>query len=244
MVAVINDTKIDAEIEVDVLIVGGGAAGLTAALAANEAGKTVLIAERESRLSGSTALSSGLIPAAGTKVQVSQSITDDVDVFYGDIMGKNKNKADPAHVRRVVSQIPKTIDWLSEQHKIPFIVLDNFLYPGHSNHRMHAVPEVTGSALIDRLEVAVLAQDITIVTNLQITDLIVTPSGQALGARCCRPDGVAETIAAPSIVLACNGYGGNPDLVAKHIPEMHDALYFGHPGNQGEAVLWGQQLGA
>ena len=95
MVAVINDTKIDAEIEVDVLIVGGGAAGLTAALAANEAGKTVLIAERESRLSGSTALSSGLIPAAGTKVQGSQSITDDVDVFYGDIMGKNKNKADP-----------------------------------------------------------------------------------------------------------------------------------------------------
>ena len=37
VVAVINDTKIDAEIEVDVLIVGGGAAGLTAALAANEA---------------------------------------------------------------------------------------------------------------------------------------------------------------------------------------------------------------
>jgi fumarate reductase flavoprotein subunit len=244
VVAVINDTKIDAEIEVDVLIIGGGAAGLTAALAANEAGKTVLIAERESRLSGSTALSSGLIPAAGTRVQASQSITDDVDVFYGDIMGKNKNKADPVHVRRVVSQIPKTIDWLTEQHKIPFIVLDNFLYPGHSNHRMHAVPEVTGSALIDRLEVAVQAQDITIVTDLQITDLIVTASGQALGARCCRPDGSVEAIAAPSIVLACNGYGGNPDLVAKHIPEMRGAIYFGHPGNQGEAVLWGQQLGA
>jgi fumarate reductase flavoprotein subunit len=82
------------------------------------------------------------------------------------------------------------------------------------------------------------------VTDLQITDLIVTASGQALGARCCRPDGSVEAIAAPSIVLACNGYGGNPDLVAKHIPEMRGAIYFGHPGNQGEAVLWGQQLGA
>ena len=44
--------------------------------------------------------------------------------------------------------------------------------------------------------------------------------------------------------LACNGYGGAADLVAQYIPEMKGALYFGHPGNRGDAVLWGQALGA
>jgi fumarate reductase flavoprotein subunit len=244
VVAVLIDTAIEAEIEIDTLIIGGGAAGLTAALAACEAGNSVLIAERETILSGSTALSSGLIPAAGTVIQSEQSIQDTADIFYSDIMAKNKNKANPEYVRRIVTQIPKTIDWLTASHNIPFIVLDNFLYPSHTNHRMHAVPEVTGLGLIERLEGAAREQDITIVTDLQITNLVVTAEGDALGAHCLRPDGSTENIAARSIILACNGYGGNPDLVSLYIPEMRDAIYFGHPGNQGEAIIWGQQLGA
>ena len=58
---VIVSDGFDSEIEVDCLIIGGGAAGLTAALAATEAGDSVLIAERDAELAGSTALSSGLI---------------------------------------------------------------------------------------------------------------------------------------------------------------------------------------
>jgi fumarate reductase flavoprotein subunit len=46
------------------------------------------------------------------------------------------------------------------------------------------------------------------------------------------------------LIFASNGYGGNPALVAHHIPEMKGALYFGHPGNRGDAVLWGDALGA
>jgi fumarate reductase flavoprotein subunit len=46
------------------------------------------------------------------------------------------------------------------------------------------------------------------------------------------------------MILACNGFGGNPDLVRRYIPEMAGALYFGHPGNQGDAVIWGDALGA
>src|SRR5205807_3708797 len=53
-----------------------------------------------------------------------------------------------------------------------------------------------------------------------------------------------ETIGCSALVLACNGYGGNAELVRRHIPAMADALYFGHPGNQGDAVLWGEALGA
>jgi fumarate reductase flavoprotein subunit len=244
MPGVIVKTKFSADIDVDCLIIGGGAAGMTAALAASETGVSVLVAERETRLSGSTALSSGLIPAAGTKAQDKQLIEDSADVFYADIMSKNKNTVDPNYVQQIVRQIPKTIDWLADDYCIPFHVLDNFLYPSHTNHRMHTVPEKTGVGLINRLEAAVLGENITIAAGVQVTDLVVDHDGKALGAICLRPDGACERIAAKSIILACNGYGANPDLINKHIPEMKDALYFGHPGNQGEAVLWGESLGA
>ena len=244
MAGVIVSDSIEAGIEIDCLIIGGGAAGLTAALAASEAGESVLVAERDTQLSGSTALSSGLVPAAGTKAQAAQSISDSEDVFVGDIMAKNKNSADPDYVRTIVAQIPKTIDWLADSHNIPFHVLDDFLYPSHSHHRMHAVPEVTGQGLITRLEQAVSATDTMIVTGARVTDLFLSEGGDVIGARCQRPDGAIEAIAARRTILACNGYGGNPDLVARHIPEMKDALYFGHPGNQGEAILWGEQIDA
>lgn len=239
----VSDT-FDSEIEVDCLIIGGGAAGLTAALAATEAGESVLIAERDAQLSGSTALSSGLIPAAETKAQQALAIEDSCDVFFKDIMAKNKERANPEHVRAIVKQIPKTLDWLETNHDIPFLVLDDFLYPGHSRHRMHAVPEVTGQGLVTRLEQAVMATEAMIVTDAQVTDLVVTGDGVFLGAICQRPDDASETIGAGRVILACNGYGGNPALLARFIPEMKDAIYFGHPGNQGEAILWGEQLGA
>jgi len=59
-----------------------------------------------------------------------------------------------------------------------------------------------------------------------------------------RPDGSRQRIGCGALILACNGYGGNADLVRRYIPEMADALYFGHPGNRGDAVLWGEKLGA
>ena len=59
-----------------------------------------------------------------------------------------------------------------------------------------------------------------------------------------RQDGGRETIGGTALILACNGYGGNSDLVRRFIPEMQSALYFGHPGNRGDAVMWGEALGA
>lgn len=244
MAGILINNNFSADIDVDCLIVGGGAAGLTAALAAKDRGFDVLVAEREDRLSGSTALSSGLIPAAKTKAQSRQNLDDDHDIFTADIMAKNKNKADPAHVHRCVHTVGKAIDWLEESHNIPFHVLDGFLYPGHNRYRMHAVPEVTGASLVTRLEEAAVNRDILISCSLKITDLVLSEEGQIKGAKAIRPDGTVETIGAPAIILACNGYGGSPELVTKHIPEMKDALYFGHTGNQGEAILWGEELGA
>ena len=64
------------------------------------------------------------------------------------------------------------------------------------------------------------------------------------GVAVSRPDGSSELIGCRALVLACNGFGGNPELVRRHIPEMAEAIYFGHAGNRGDAVLWGEALGA
>ena len=86
-------------------------------------------------------------------------------------------------------------------------------------------------------------------TSLFLTErvaerLLAEPDGRIRGVEILRGDGTRERIGCEALILACNGYGGNPDLVRRFIPEMANALYFGHPGNRGDAVLWGEALGA
>ena len=224
-----------------VVIIGGGACGLVAALAA---GRDALVIERDRTPSGSTALSSGFVPAAGTAAQAAQGIADDPALFAADILHKAHGTADPAEVRRVAEAAGPALDWLSGAHGIPFHVLDGFLYPGHSRHRMHAVPERTGAALMARLLGAAEAAGVGLLTEARAAGLFVDGGGRVHGVRIERPDGAREDIEAGAVVLACNGFGGAPALVAAHLPEIAGALYFGHAGNEGDALRWGQALGA
>ncbi len=232
-----------AEAGAPIVIIGGGACGLVAALAVREAGLDALVVERDRTPSGSTALSSGLVPAAGTTAQARQGIADDPAAFAADIVAKAGPGADPVGASRAAAAIGPALDWLERRHAIPFHVLDGFLYPGHRTHRMHAVPERTGAALMARLLAAADAAGVTILTEARAAALFAE-HGRIHGLRIARPDGTMEDIEAGALILACNGFGGAPDLVRAHIPEAVDALWFGHPGNQGDALRWGQALGA
>ena len=229
---------------ISVAVVGGGAAGACAALAAAEAGAEVVILERDALPRGSTALSAGLVPAAGTRFQRACGIADDADGFAADIQRKAGGAADPAIVALVSRQAGPTIEWLADAHGLPFSVVDDFDYPGHGARRMHGLPSRAGAELIDRLQRAVEAAGVPVVTGATVDTLYADPDGRIRGIGYGRPDGTRETLAADAVVLACNGYGGDPDLVRQHIPEMDGALYFGHPGNRGDAVRWGEALGA
>ena len=227
------------------LVIGAGACGLVAALAARAAGAEVLVLERDRTPTGSTALSSGFIPAAGTRFQRAIGVVDDTPALLAaDIMAKSQHGADAAEALRVARAVGPALEWLAAAHGIPFHVLEGFRYPGHSRLRMHAVPERTGAALLARLLDAAAAADVQLVTAAQATGLFADPDGRIGGVRIARPDGTQEDIACTALVLACNGYGGAPALVRRHIPEMAEALYFGHAGNQGDALRWGGELGA
>ncbi|CAN0466896.1 unnamed protein product, partial [Phaeothamnion confervicola] len=97
--------------------------------------------------------------------------------------------------------------------------------------------------LIGRLAQAAESAGVTLVTEALVTALHAD-GGRITGVQITRPDGSTESMGCDTLLLACNGYGGNPDMVAQYIPEIAGATYAGHTGNQGDAVLWGQQLGA
>ena len=176
------------DVTVPVLIVGAGAAGLVAALRAREAGREVVILERDAIPSGSTALSAGLVPAAGTRWQREAGIGDDPVLFAADILAKAKGEPDPDLVTLVTSEIGPALEWLADHHDLPLSVITNFRYPGHSADRMHGLPSRSGQELVDRLRAAAEAAGVEILTEARATDLLADPDGTVRGLAFARPD--------------------------------------------------------
>jgi fumarate reductase flavoprotein subunit len=228
--------------EVPVCIVGGGACGLTAAIALRKAGIDVLVLERDESGTGSSALSSGFIPAAETRLQKSLGIEDSHQLLIDDVMNKAHGQA-PLHLLKAyVLAATHAIDEL-EKMGLPFEIVDGFLYPGHTVRRMHTMPEKTGATFMTRL--AQVANDLgaDFLGQSLVCELWVNSEDRVLGVGYQRPDGAIEHLACHELLLACNGFGGNTEMVKELLPEMANAVFAGHQGNDGTAILWGRELG-
>lgn len=241
---VCDASQLQASAHVPVVIVGGGACGLTAALALHRLGVACVVLERDATPSGSTALSSGFVPAPCTRTQKAKGVVDSPEQFASDIQAKAKGTAATALVQAYSQAIGVALDALAQSHGITWELLDNFLYPGHSVHRMHAVPERTGAGLMQRLQVACDAAGVMLLTHAKVTELWADAQHTLHGVGYTRPDGSTERLACDAVILACNGFGGNAELVKQLLPEMAQAIYAGHVGNDGSAIQWAQQLGA
>lgn len=205
---------------IPVAIVGAGACGLVAAITLRDAGVDCVLLERDAQPSGSTALSSGFIQAAGTAVQRAAGIADSPALFAQDIQAKAHGTAAAHLVAAFSERVGAVIDVLSAQHAIEFIVLDGFLYPGHNVRRMHAVPQKTGAALVAQLERAAVSGGADIVTQATVQQIFVDSAQRVTGVGYQRPDGSMEHLRCDALILACNGFGGNPQMVGELLPEM------------------------
>jgi len=243
-VAVLPAAEARFEYSVPVVIIGAGACGLTAALAAREAGAEVLVLERGAKPAGSTALSTGLIPAAGTRFQRALGIEDSPELLAADIWRKAKGATDRAIVDAVARASGPTIEWLADRHGVAFKLVEGFLYPGHSVLRMHGTPHRTGEELESALLAAAARLGVDIVSSAVATDLYAQGDGRVVAVGFSRPDGATEIVGCDALVLACCGFGGNKEMVREHIPEIADAEFWGHVGNKGDAIRWGTALGA
>src|SRR5215213_2006072 len=160
--------------EAPLLVVGAGACGIVAALAAAKRGTRTLLLEKGTEIAGNTARSTGLIPAAGTRFQREADILDDSPgLMAEDIFRKNGYKSDPCITNLLCEESGPLVEWLVDEAGCEMVCYTDFLYPGQSRHRMHGPKTSYGSELVRQLENAVREDArIELFTNTAVKGLL------------------------------------------------------------------------
>ena len=229
--------------DLDVLVIGAGACGLAAAVAAHDAGVSVAIIEKMDRPGGNSALSTGSVPAAATRFQHEAGIVDSTEQFVADLMRTGGPTDCPSLVRQLAATSAETVEWLVDVVGARLTLVTAYKHVGHSVPRLHAPASRRGKDLVDDLLAAVARRGIPLALGNGARELVVDAIG-VVGADITTISGERQRILAAKIILAVNGFAGNRDLVARFCPEIGGAQYFGARGSTGEAVLWGEQIGA
>ncbi|MBP02885.1 MAG: 3-ketosteroid dehydrogenase [Rhodospirillaceae bacterium] len=240
---VLSSTNKSFEVSVPVIIVGGGACGLTAALAASDLGVSALVLEKDKSPNGTTSMSQGTMCAAGTNAQQSAGIQDSPEIFFKDIVSKVNGKTDRDYARTISREAGPSIDWLNLKHNIPFEVDRSWKGLGHSIQRLHAPPKKTGTNLMDLLLKAIGNTEVDLLSGANVTDIYADSNGLVRGVCISRPDGGVEDIGCNALIIATCGFASNPDMIRDYIPEMSDKQVFTWENSLGDGIKWGMDLG-
>ena len=223
------------------VVVGAGACGMVAALAAAKRGVTVLVLEKGTEIAGNTVRSTGLIPAAGTRFQREAGITDDSPrLMAEDILRKNDRESDQEITNLLCREAGPLVEWLVDEAGCEMVCYKDFLCPGQSRHRMHGPKEGYGPELVRQLQNAVREEPLIALRTDTAVDRLVLEGNRVTGV-----ETAEDHVAAGAVVLALNGFGGDREMVERYLgPEAAAALYYGSPNNSGEGIRWGMALGA
>lgn len=226
----------------DVLVIGAGGCGLTAALAAAAAGAEVAVVEKAPRCGGNTALSSGSIPAAGTALQAAAGIADSPEAFAADL-DRVAGPHDAPHLVTALTRASAPLIAFLLAEGVRLTLVTGYRHVGHGVHRLHAPPARRGADLLADLERAVARRAIPVAFGQPARGLIFA-DGRVRGAVV--EDGTSEglRIGAGAVILATNGFGAAPGLLQRHCPGTAGAAYGGAPTSTGEALDWGAEIGA
>ena len=230
-------------LQADVVVVGAGGCGQTAALAAAEKGSRVLLLERDITAGGSTAISAGIFVAAGSHVQLANDERSTAEELAENILRLNKRQSDPAVTHALCRASGPLLDWLAD-HGVPLQHLAGYRYPGMDRDWLVATPGRHGGELTAPLLAAIARQpNIDLRQQTAVTGLR-TKGGQVTGVNVLTAQGENAQVQARAVILAAAGFGANAALVGRHIPELSGAPYYGTPYATGEALDWTGALGA
>ena len=225
------------------VIVGAGAAGLSAATCAASLAARVLVLDCDNGASSDFAKSGGGSAAAGTSFQEAAGIVDSPELWVEDIKRKTNNSVEESIVRLVTSRARDAIHFQARRLAMDLHLVGNIPVAGHSVSRLYGTPAEAGREYFETLAAAAdRMPNIVRINDAEVTDL-VTAGGAVTGVRA-RIRGREQQFSAPFTLLACGGFAANRILLRRFMPEIADALHIGCPRNDGRGMTWGQSLGA
>jgi fumarate reductase flavoprotein subunit len=228
----------------DVIVIGGGGAGLAAANAAGEEGSRVLLVEASNRLGGSTGLSHGIFYAAGTIVQAQAGISDTADAMYIYAMAINQYRMEPSLLRRYCDEGADVLHWLMSKgvEFLPEHVYCSGAYSEMSGvPRCHA-PTGYGAAITAALEASLGGYSVDVALKSRVARLDVR-GGAMYGIEV---DGA--TVSANAVVISTGGFGANRELIDRYYPTAarhgNETWYIGSTHCLGDGLALGIEVGA
>ena len=231
--AVEASTLEDVQMDADVVVVGAGAAGLSAALKTAQNGHSVILLEKMGVIGGASAMAGSGTMATGSKWQKGDGYEDSAEKLVEDMMANGHQKNDRATVELFANTIGEAFDWLvgEDGAAIP--------YQRSGKPSRSYSGEGRGAGVCKNLAERLEAAGGTLMTNTPATELVVE-NGAVVGVKA-EGEGKAYTIRAKAVILASGGYGANDALVPD---EYKNFVYAGHAGATGDAIKMVEGLDA
>ncbi|MCG0571637.1 flavocytochrome c [Lactiplantibacillus plantarum] len=225
----------------DVVIIGSGGAGLTAAIQAHELGLNRVILEKMPKIGGNTTRASSGMNAAETNVQLHHHIVDSFGDFYGETLKGGGGMNNQALLKFFTEHSALAIDWLADHG----IKLDDLTITGGMSvmrtHRPSSMAPI-GGFLVTELLKQVAADQLPLFTDVKVDELLVE-AGKISGVKATTPDG-AVTITAGAVLLATGGFGANKTLLGQYRDDLKNYQTTNQPGATGDGILLAQAIGA
>ena len=229
------------ELACDIVIIGAGGAGMTAAIDATQAGKKVILLEKMPYAGGNTTKATGGMNAAETHYQAEQGIEDSVEQFVEDTMkgGHDLNNRDLVTI--MAQNSASAIDWLdSIGAPLPKVSFSG----GATNKRIHAPEDGSGvgAFLVTRFLNKIDELGIDVMYNTTATSLM-TLDGKVTGVMAESPDAY-YTINAKAVILATGGFGNNQSMIVHYRDDLLGTVTTSAPGVTGDGIVMAEAVGA
>ncbi len=216
---------------IDVVVVGSGFAGLTAAIEANNSGASVVILEKMKAAGGNSIISDGGIAAPGTALQNKYGIHDSTDIMYGDMLKAGLGINYPELVRILVDNANDVFQWSVDYLGVEY--LDRIdIFGGHSVPRCYTAKNVTGATIIKKQMEKINELGMEVRFSSYLKNLIMNSEGRVCGI-IVREDydykdpkkGKDRYIKAEKgVVLATGGFGADVNFRSSQDPRLTEKI--------------------